>query len=98
MKYSYISNQKGIAIDVANLVILQSAAHSGFRYYPPSAGVTLRFTTCLWSATPSEFGILSPIKAGGTLRSPLPVVCQPFGLVFFSRASYKEYDSPCSSD
>jgi hypothetical protein len=31
-KYSYISNQKGIAIDVANLVILQSAAHSlGFR-------------------------------------------------------------------
>ncbi len=24
--------------------------------------------------------------------------CQPFGLAFFSRASYKEYDSPCSSD
>ena len=70
----------------------------GFRNYLPSAGVALRFTTCLWSATPSEFWLLSPIKTGVTLRSPLPMVCQPFGLAFFSRASYKEYDSPCSSD
>ena len=54
----------------------------------------------------SSFSILPPIlwlselptSAGVTLRSPLPMVCQPFRLAFFSRASYKEYDSPCSSD
>ena len=89
-KYSYISNQKGVVIEVDNLVFLYSAAHSlGFRSILPSAGVTLRFTTCLWSATPSEFLLLSPIKTRVALRSPLPVVCQPFGLAFFSRASYK---------
>ena len=110
-KYSYISNQKGVVIEVDNLVILYSAAHSlselstlsrgctTFHHLPVvchSFGVLVTLshqnrgyaslTTCLWSATPSEFGLLSHIK------------CQPFGLAFFSRASYKEYDSPCSSD
>ncbi len=54
---------------------------------------------CLWSVTPSEFGLLSPITAGVALRFTTCLwSCQPFGLAFFSRASYKEYDSPCSSD
>ena len=120
IKYFCISNQKGVIIEVDNLVILHSAAHSlGFRNYLPTAGVTLRpppacslpllrsfgyslpstqglrfahhlpvvchsfgvlvtlshqhrgyasLTTCLWSATPSEFWLLSPINTGVTLR------------------------------
>ena len=97
-KYSYISNQKFAIIGVDNPVILYSAAHSlAFAGYVTQQG--LRFAhPCLWSVSPSEFLLLFLIKTGVTLCSPLPMVCQPFGLDFFSRASYKEYDSPCSSD
>ena len=42
-KYSYISNQKVVITDVANLVFLHSAAHSGLsELSTPTAGVTLR--------------------------------------------------------
>jgi hypothetical protein len=47
MKYSYISNQKGIAIDVANLVILQSAAHSGLSEPSTLSRGYASLTTCL---------------------------------------------------
>ena len=97
-KYSYISNQKEVIIEVDNLVFLHSAAHSGLSRVMSHSRGYASLTTCLWSVTPSEFWLLSPFNTGVTLRSPLPVVCQPFGLAFFSRASYKEYDSPCSSD
>ena len=89
-KYSYISNQKGDAIGVDNLVILHSAAHSGFRNYLPSAGVALRFTTCLWSATPSEFWLLSPIKAGVALRfTPACGLASHSGLLFSAERPIK---------
>jgi hypothetical protein len=70
-KYSYISNQKVVIIEVDNPVILYSAAHSGFLNFLPSAGVALRFTTCLWSVSPSGllFSAERPIKSK-ILRAP----------------------------
>ncbi len=70
-KYSYISNQKVVIIEVDNPFILYSAAHSlwAFAGYVTQQGLRVAHP-CLWSATPSEFCLLSPINTGVTLRSP----------------------------
>ena len=96
-KYSYISNQKGVIIEVDNLVFLLSAAHS-FGTIHPQQG--LRFAHHLPMVCHS-FGVwvtLSHHSRGYASLTTCLWSCQPFGLAFFSRASYKEYDSPCSSD
>ena len=62
----------------------------GFRYYLLTAGVALRFTPACGLATPSEFGLLSPIKAGVSLRSPPACsLASPSGLLFSAERPIK---------
>ena len=54
-KYSYISNQKVVIIEVDNPVILYSAALSGLSVLSTHSRGYASLTTCLWSASPSGF-------------------------------------------
>ncbi len=98
-KYSYISNQKVAIKEVDNPVILYSAAHSGLSELSAlNRGCT---TFHHLPVVCHSFGVLVTLSHQSRGYASLTTClwsCQPFGLAFFSRASYKEYDSPCSSD
>ena len=81
-KYSYIPNQKVVITDVANLVFLHSAAHSGFRNYLPSAGVTLRSPPACSLPLLRSLGYSLPSQQGLRFAHPCLWSVSPSGLLF----------------
>ena len=89
-KYSYISNQKGVITDVANLVFLHSAAHSlSFAGYVTQQG--LRFAHHL-PVVCHSFGVLVTLShqhRGYASLTPAYGLASPSGLLFSAERPIK---------